>query len=298
MKSFHKKSLLRILQVVVFLVVVYFLTSSLVKNWSQLQQYDFSFSFGLLLLSFVFLLGGLFLVSFCWYIILNSFGEKISVRQAFSVWTKAEMVKYIPGMVWTFASRTFLSEKDKILTLTSVVIEVALKLAASLLLSFVLLFTFFKDTFNIYLVSGLVVLGVFSLHPRVFNKIMKTGCKIIKRPWKAVALSYRNILLWLLLLMGSWFLIGVGFSLLVYSIGNNYYSLLFLIGSFALAWSAGFLFFTLPGGIGVREGVMVLVLSTVMPEAVAIVISLSARVWWSIGDVLAYIVGRAFKEKR
>ncbi len=292
-----KKIFLRILQAATLILTLFFLSRTLATHWSQLQQFEFKFNVSLLLLSFIPLIAGLFLVSFTWRLIMQSFGQGISPRIAFQVWTKSEMLKYVPGMVWTFASRAMLAKKDKVLTIASMGIETALKLAAALLLSFLLMFAFFKNIFNMYLVSGLVVLGLVLLHPRFFNEAMRIGMKLLKRPWTKIDMRYRDVLFWMLILIGSWMLIGLGFVLLVWSFQGTQNGVSFLIGSFALAWSAGFAFFSVPQGIGVRESVMTLLLSTIMPEGVAAAVSLVARIWWTLGDVLVLAVANLIVRK-
>ena len=293
-----KKIILRILQAGILVLTLFFLSRTLVTHWSQLQQFEFKFTISLLLLSFIPLIAGLFLVSFTWRLIMRSFGQGISLQDAFRVWTKSEMLKYVPGMVWTFASRAMLAKKDKVLTVASMGIETALKLAAALLLSFLLMFAFFKNIFNMYIVSALVAVGLLSLHPKFFNGMMGAGMKMFKRPWTNVEMRYRDVLLWLTLLVGSWVLIGIGFVLLVWSFQETPDGVSFLIGSFALSWSAGFAFFSVPQGIGVRESVMTLLLRTVMPEGVAVAISLVARIWWTVGDVLVLAVANLFVRRK
>ena len=50
-----------------------------------------------------------------------------------------------------------------------------------------------------------------------------------------------------------------------------------IIGMFSLAWIAGYLVFFAPGGLGVSDLSLSLLLASIMPPPIAIVVSLSFR---------------------
>ena len=60
--------------------------------------------------------------------------------------------------------------------------------------------------------------------------------------------------------------------------------------AYVLAGAIGILAFFVPSGLGVREAVIVLVLSQYMPTAEAIVISLLARLFSTIGDGVVALI--------
>jgi uncharacterized membrane protein YbhN (UPF0104 family) len=62
--------------------------------------------------------------------------------------------------------------------------------------------------------------------------------------------------------------------------------LLFLTASFLFAGWIGILSLFAPGGLGVREGVLLLALKLVLPAAVAAVIVLAARLWTTAGELI------------
>ena len=58
------------------------------------------------------------------------------------------------------------------------------------------------------------------------------------------------------------------------------------IGTYVLAWIIGFLAFFTPGGLGVRETVLVLMLNLYLPVYISAVLAILSRVWWIIGELV------------
>jgi hypothetical protein len=86
-------------------------------------------------------------------------------------------------------------------------------------------------------------------------------------------------------------LVGAAFYLLVTALYPLPLSVLpALTGSLALSMVLGFLFPLAPNGWAVREGVLAFQLSQLMPSPVAIVMSIAARIWLSVGEALWILI--------
>jgi hypothetical protein len=59
-----------------------------------------------------------------------------------------------------------------------------------------------------------------------------------------------------------------------------------LVATWVTAYTVGYLSMLTPSGLGVREGVMALLLGQVSPVSVAVVISLVARLWMMAGELV------------
>jgi uncharacterized membrane protein YbhN (UPF0104 family) len=53
----------------------------------------------------------------------------------------------------------------------------------------------------------------------------------------------------------------------------------------------GFVVIFAPGGLGVREGMMTLLLSSIIPTPLAIAISFVARVWMTLFEIVVFFIG-------
>jgi hypothetical protein len=86
---------------------------------------------------------------------------------------------------------------------------------------------------------------------------------------------------------------GAGFSLYAILWGLTpvtLHQMPFVVGASALAWVVGYLSFLTPSGLGVREGVLTILLAQVYPLPVAIVGSLLYRLVLTLGEVLAVLI--------
>ncbi len=97
-------------------------------------------------------------------------------------------------------------------------------------------------------------------------------------------------LLWSLL---GWILLGLSLVAVVQALTSAWVPLRLwpaLIGAVALATVAGFAVAVLPGGLGVREGVLMTVLTPALGSDTAVIAALALRLTWVLGEVLAAAV--------
>jgi glycosyltransferase 2 family protein len=91
---------------------------------------------------------------------------------------------------------------------------------------------------------------------------------------------------------------GLAYYLLIRSIHPLPASrLINVIGIYNGAWAAGFLSFIAPGGLGVREGVMTILLKPYLPVAMAIIVAAVSRLWITLFEVAMAAVGLRMKPK-
>ena len=77
-----------------------------------------------------------------------------------------------------------------------------------------------------------------------------------------------------------WGLLGAAFFLFIKSFYPVTASQLFTVtGIYATAWSIGFLSVITPSGLGVREGILSVLLTSILPPATAMLVALLSRLW-------------------
>ncbi len=291
-----KKKIYLMIELIIGFIIIYYLGLRLHLSWNQLQNYEFSLNISYFIISILFLCSGFFIMSYAWRFILLKMGKKITVKKSFYIWSVSGLGKYIPGMIWPAAGRMYLIKKDRTKNLLSFLVEQGIKIIAAFSIALVFIYPFFRFI-NIYLAVLFFVSVIIIMHPRIFNLILNTLFRLLKKKKENIKLRYIDLLKTSGLFLCAWAVIGIGFSLMVMSLYSiNIYLIPLLIGTFALAWAAGFLFLITPAGLGVREGIIVLILQNFTPAPVAIVISLAARIWWSLGDVSVYIIAKAIKK--
>lgn len=111
------------------------------------------------------------------------------------------------------------------------------------------------------------------------KRIRETFAHLMQQNFRAMFLTsgiLRLISGYLLL----WGLLGTAFFLFIKSLAPVSASqLLVVTGTYAIAWSIGILSVITPGGLGVREGILSLLLTSVLPPATATLIALLSRLW-------------------
>lgn len=90
----------------------------------------------------------------------------------------------------------------------------------------------------------------------------------------------------------AWLTIGVSVFLFVRAMGVSisWSTLPFVEMAFAVSYVAGVLSFIAPGGLGVREGALAVLLTRIVPEPTAILISLALRLWMSVVMILTPLI--------
>ncbi len=124
------------------------------------------------------------------------------------------------------------------------------------------------------------------------NILMNPNIQIRSWSWDSFERLVRNtykdtirVFSYLTLALNYW-LGGVGFYLFIDSIfAVPARDLLFVSGALAISSTAGLIAVFAPGGLGIREGVLVYLLSHIMPGGVAVVLSILTRLWMTLIEV-------------
>jgi uncharacterized membrane protein YbhN (UPF0104 family) len=282
-----------IITVVVVALILFFLIRFLISNWRQVAAFDFTFTYGYLILSFPILFVFFFLRVYAWQAILKKMKISLPLRKCLKVSFLSMMGKYLPGKVWTVLGKVYLSDKEgvpKAEALTSVIIEIVLEIVASIFFFFFYLFSIMEQPLLspkvLYLLGLILVGGLVFLHPRVFYRVINTLLSKIKKETIPEAIKHSDIIPIFLFYIVIVLVQGVAFYFFVNAL--FYVPLQNLIGltaCLAVAGALGTLSFFAPSGLGVREGILALLLSTYIISPVAVLISLLARIWVTLVEV-------------
>jgi uncharacterized membrane protein YbhN (UPF0104 family) len=269
------------------IVIVYFLIARLYGLSSSIASYEVVLDYWFLCVALGLLLFSISIMTFNWYKILRFFGVKIRRKAAFSAMAKTLLAKYVPGSVWHLVGRMEVVKElgiSRSVTGLSLVIEIIMNVLATFSLAFVFLVSnFFVPYYALVVVVFMIVL----LHPSVIRLFIRMICFVTRRKIVVMELGYRKLFELYVLYLIRWAIVGVGFAFLVRAVYVvSFIDFWFLAGVFCLSWVLGFLVLFSPAGLGVREVVMVGLLVLVIPEYYAILISLVARLWWFVGEIV------------
>lgn len=236
------------------------------------------------------------LVFFCvapliWSLVLRSCGIRASRRTEIVSTYLPNLYKYVPGKVWAVASRVELvacyapAARTRAAAATAVgyLIEILgavpfLLLGACLIPSAQL----HVASRTVALAGGLSVL-LFLLAVLLPLTLSHFG-RAVRRPFFG-GLRPRRVLVLVLSSIAYWTIYAGSGMLLARGLGVTDFSTALLSGCVLVAaWLLGFVSLLTPGGIGVREGVMALLLTPLLGPAKAAVMPLVARLSWTVAE--------------
>ncbi|MEO0190528.1 MAG: hypothetical protein ABIL18_06065 [candidate division WOR-3 bacterium] len=227
-------------------------------------------------------------------------GSTIPFYQSAWLIATTQIAKYLPGGVWYTVSRIYVGKKENMngkgLTL-SMILETCLLLLANIAIFLVSILLAGSGRFLIALMYVVIVIVlIILLNPNILFYIVNLLLKLLNKPKIDLTISYPQLLHLSLYFFGLWIAQIIGFYFLINSIYPIHISKLPHIASaYTLSWMSGFIVIFAPGGLGVREGMMSLLLSSFIPTPLAIVISFLSRVWITVFEIIVFFIGLFLK---
>lgn len=236
----------------------------------------------------------LMLQSWIWVQILNDSGRSMPWFKGMMIYINSQFAKYIPGGFWNYLGRIYYTSREGILLQTQLVTllyeNILLVMAASVYA--VILAKLTGMIGYIWLVVFFAGLALFFFYYRPVTAILEKGVHRFIKKFRHVpmTLTRKSFFTYLLYFLISHMVMGWAFWLLLVSMGVHNIGFFYAAGTFAAAWLIGLLS-PLPGGLGVREGIIVFLIGMVVKDAaLATQISIIARIWNVISEVLFFLI--------
>lgn len=239
--------------------------------------------------------------AYIWLVLLKGLGAKnlTNRTQLLYVYAKSWLGRYIPGTApWILGKIYFASKQgiSKNKLAVSSLLEGGLQVNVVLILS--LLILSFDSRLNIidirlkFLMIAIAIVGIISLTPRVFNKIVSITYKLLKKK----TLDEEHLADGKTILTGAGLytigavISGISFFYMAKAVFPDllYSDALFVIGTASLAGAVSMLAVFTPSGLGVREGIQLALLSLIMPTELALVVTVFTRLWSIVTDLLFF----------
>jgi len=297
-----------IVKFILIAVLCYFVYIKLAENWGNVKQFDWSVNYLMLFLSLLVHLLALFIMSVVWVILISGFGHKVKFKDAFKISYIANLGRYIPGRIWPVFGMAYLAKQIKIEEQTSVtswVVTQFFSLPSAFLLGIIcILFSpnileqagrFLSSSF--YIISLLVVILslLMILAPSKAFVVLNILLRKLKRQEVSFDLSVKTAISIYLGYIIGWFVYGFSFWLFILSLTSNFdISLVTAVGSFVLSYQIGYLAIFTPGGIGVRELLLTVILNPYL-GALSSSIAVAARIWNLFAEIAAAIIASFIK---
>ncbi len=242
---------------------------------------------------------------FSWLQLLKGLGARDlnKYRELVLVYAKSWLGRYIPGTIPWVLSRIYFASRHGVPAeklAVSAVVEGVLQVLVLLAVSFLFLSLDGRASGLIdeyrALMFTLFLLLLVLLSPCVFNRAVSLASHFLKRD----AVDPNNEIGWQLIIRGFLLygfggaLSGLSFFFIAQSVNPSvgWESLVFLIGAANLSGAISMMAFFSPGGIGVREGVLLLLLGLMMSPEAALMVTLLSRLWGVLLDMVFYVLAR------
>lgn len=235
-------------------------------------------------------------------------GEPIRQAEGAAAWIGANLGRYIPGKVWQLAGLALYmrarGRSGSVVLVSALVFQIIVLVtgvAAALLTLRGRIGLAFggSPVFALLLAVGLAVL----LHPAVLRRLTRWLAALLRETGPEVERLIeegKGGATWALgaVLLAAWWIYGAGLWCLVAAFtGPGSTGILTLTGIFAASYVAGYAAFVTPGGLIVREGAMILLITslTPLPAAVAAIIAVAARIWTIVCELIAFAIAAAWR---
>ncbi|HEX2315388.1 MAG TPA: lysylphosphatidylglycerol synthase domain-containing protein [Thermomonospora sp.] len=296
-----KQRAMGVLRAALVLLALAFCAYGLLAQWDETVDAFGRMSWTALVGAFLAGVGGLVAWMLGWRVFLAGLGSPLPLRAAARISFISGLGKYVPGKVWALVTQMELGREYKvprIRNVSSSLLAIASTVASGLAVAAVTLpLTSPQATDDYWWLFLCAPVLLACLHPKIVTWGIDLLLRLARRPPLEHPVSLGVTLRAVAWTVLGWVLFGVHTWLIADAAGADGAGLPFLAtGAYALAFTAGFLVFIAPNGLGAREAVLLLTLSPTLPEGAPLVVALVSRVLLSLADLTcagaAFAVGR------
>src|SRR5574341_1682674 len=273
----------KITKVVLVLAIFVLLGYFFLRDFSKLSIQTLEIRPAYFIISALLLLFGLLLEVWVWQKNLQMVGGNISLKNSFKLYYLANLTRYLPGKIWSVLGFMKVGQSAQLRPVTTFIglaTGLVSSLVSALLLGALLLLLSRSQLphFSLWAVALVLLFSIWLLHPVSANLAFRLTGKIIKRPLPQLNYNFRQIIFLVGLYALAWVVFSFSFAFLVKSFAAlTQLQFVYALGVFPLAYAFGYLAIFSPGGWGVREGGLTLLLSLTLPTYLSVAIALASR---------------------
>ena len=276
---------------VIAFFVYYFRNIDLEKLTTVDVDY-FNLSIGVMLL-----LLARFWLSFTWGQILKMLGvNNFKYVDLNYVYAKSWLGRYIPGkFTWILGKIYFAFEQgiSKSKLSISSILEASLQVGVAILLGATLIFATDGSLINTksrILMGGITIIMFIVLYPPVFSSLVQIAYKTFQKTQMELTGYNNNSLLKLMGYFSGFSVVsGIAFFYIINAFDSiELDKLPFIIGTSSLSGAAGILALIAPSGIGVKEGVQLVLLKSLLTDEAIVIVLIAGRLASILADILFY----------
>jgi hypothetical protein len=298
---------LRAAQWLVGLLIIGLAARSLMRNWAELRSQPLAWRIepGWLVLSALVVWAMYALLIVAWRVMLAGWGQRLDGWAAARIWTVSSLGKYLPGKVWAIAGMALMAQRAGIAAWAATGSAVVLQVLAIGTGAAVAGLTGRRaieaadprmGAGLVLLIAGAVAGVALLLWPAFLRRLLRLAAPEAEtRGAPPVA----GIVFGIVANLVAW----VGYGLALWLLARGLLPTAGLdpalaIAVFTASYLAGFLALFAPGGIGVREGLFILMLQAPLGIAAATALAVASRVLLTITELGAAVPFLVFTQGR
>ncbi|OGT33672.1 MAG: hypothetical protein A2W28_03090 [Gammaproteobacteria bacterium RBG_16_51_14] len=285
---------MKILRYLFIIIALGFMLSLLYQQSAQILQLDLKLSIPFMLLGIIGITVLFILDAYGWLLILRVLGHHPPVLRAIRIWMISSIARYIPGGIWSYASRAELARRENIGIATSslsLLLETAMLASSSLVIGLPALLQASGLQFGLWHALGMFFFLGLCMHPKMLTMLRFMPGRVGKAFANVALPSLGHIFTIYCYYVLFWCLFGLAFVVFSNMIFPLDYEIWLPVGSsLALGFFAGFIILFVPGGIGVRETTLYFLLVPHMPDAQALLLAITSRLWIMCGELLSLVL--------
>jgi uncharacterized membrane protein YbhN (UPF0104 family) len=277
-------------------IVAWFVVRAFSRQWTEFSTLDLQLGWDSwpLLIGALTIWAGYACLIAAWRAVVVGWGQSLPFIASARIWALASLGKYVPGKVWAIAGMIVLAQRAGIRPPVAVGSALVMQLLA-----------FATGSVVVSLVGAAALEGAgpgLQLGLRALSVVTIVGTIILLNPkwlgWLltrlpgAMALQQTSLPSRASVVAGAaanllaWGAYGVAVWLLARGLlPEAGFPLLETIGAFAAAYMIGFLVVLVPGGLGVREGVFVVMMQGVAGLAPATALAVASRLLFTLTEI-------------
>jgi uncharacterized membrane protein YbhN (UPF0104 family) len=282
----------------IILLVGYYYSLQVRNNWASLTNFTFSVNLPWLFLALFFCMLSFLLETYLWQVCINKHlgRRELNFLQSIAVVNASGFLKYIPGRIWTYTAQlTWLRKYD--ISQSLIIYVNIICMAGSVITSLYLglIYVAFYTTLlsrdaliTVFLALLLLNTAYLIWNAPLINAVISRAGRFLRKEIRPIRES-RSLLVYIqFMYICSWSLLGLGAYLLAKGIGLTIAmpQAFAILAAMSLSWVAGYLAVITPGGLGVREGTMLVMLLNAVDTRTALIFPIVSRFMYLISEAL------------
>jgi uncharacterized membrane protein YbhN (UPF0104 family) len=294
---------LRVARAVVAVLVLVALVLALVRTWHSVSGPISRLPLWAVVAAVALVLLGLLPTVAAWRILLADLGSTLPLPAAAGVFFVGQLGKYLPGSLWVVLAQSDLAarhgvprRRTAVVGLVQVGISIVVAMAMGVLAVPALVAGGVDRTWLVTLVA--LPVGAVILHPPILNRCVALGLRVLHREPLEHEFTRRAVGGAAVASAVAWLLIGLHVWVLAVALHAPAGRALLAAGfGYSLAAAIGLLIVFTPAGLGARDVVIVLTLSTMMPRSAATAVAIVSRFVVLLSDVIAAASGWLYERR-